>query len=257
MNRGTKYAHFQSRFVSRFVSRFDSLSDCDLTRSPALQVYLYGFSRGGYLARLLSSLICLVGFLDPLSTLSQLPEIFTLLCSNRDVSSKTGRRKHDELYKLLDSDEIKHRREDQVRASGGFLVQVLGLFEAVPLFHFHALSPDNDLLPIHNPFSLSDSDLEPEIQSAFQALAISEDRPSYVPVILKHDNKSKGQELLQVWFPGCHTDVGGGLPDHDLSDLSLNWLVSHVASHLSLNLNYIKNLSSHATTPWGSHKPHE
>lgn len=229
-----------------------------MTRSPVSQVHLYGFSRGGYLARLLSSLICLIGFLDPLSTLTQLPEILTVLCSKRDIDTKTGRRKHDELYRILESDEINHRREGQVRASrGGFLVQVLGLFEAVPLFHLHALSPDNNLLPIHNPFSLSDSDLEPQIEYAFQALAISEDRPSYVPVILKHDSKSKGQELLQVWFPGCHTDVGGGLPDHDLSDLSLNWLVSHIEAHLSLNLDYISNLSSHASASWGSHKPHE
>ncbi|GAA5903520.1 T6SS phospholipase effector Tle1-like catalytic domain-containing protein [Sporobolomyces salmoneus] len=221
------------------------------------EIHLYGFSRGAYLARLLSSLICHVGLLDPTTTLPLFPKIYTLLCGKRDLESKWGRRQHDELYTLLESDAIKHRRLEQIQArKGGFLVQVLGLFETVPLFHFHTLSPEHDLLPIHNPFSLSDSDLEPEIAKAFQALAISEDRPSYVPVILRHEGKVEGQELLQCWFPGSHSDVGGGTVDHEIANLSLDWLISHVQSDLSLNLDYIKDLSKHASAPWSSHKPH-
>ncbi|GAA5962409.1 hypothetical protein JCM3765_004284 [Sporobolomyces pararoseus] len=219
------------------------------------EIHLYGFSRGAYLVRLLSSLISLVGLLDPFSTL--LPTVFSHLTSHRNSDTKRARREHDELYRLVDSDEFKLRKEEQVRArKGGFLVQVLGVFETVPLFHMHSLSPQNDLLPIHNPFSLSDSDLEPEIEKTFQALAMAEDRPSYVPVIYRHDSQIEGQELLQAWLPGFHSDVGGGGTDHELADLSLDWLVGHVESELSINLNFILGLSRRATAPWGSHKPH-
>lgn len=219
------------------------------------QIHLYGFSRGAYLVRLLSTLISLIGLLDPLSNL--LPTVFSHLTSSRTSNTQRARREQDELDRLLDSDEIRLRKEEQVRArKGGFLVQVLGVFETVPLFHLHTLSPGHDLLPIHNPFSLSDSNLEPEIEKTFQALAMAEDRPSYVPVIYRHDSKIQGQELLQAWFPGFHSDVGGGGTDHELADLSLDWLIGHVESELSINLDFISSLSKRAIAPWGSHKPH-
>ena len=31
--------------------------------------------------------------------------------------------------------------------------------------------------------------------------------------------------MEQVWFPGVHSDVGGGYPEHDLSDITLEWMV--------------------------------
>ncbi|GAA5935893.1 T6SS phospholipase effector Tle1-like catalytic domain-containing protein [Sporobolomyces koalae] len=210
------------------------------------EIQLYGFSRGGYLARIVASVVCLVGLLDPLSSLSFLPDVFSLLCSNRDITTKSGRRRHDELRQLLDSHKIKSRRNAQIKASrNGFLVQVLALFEAVP-----------QIDPHHNPFSLPDCELEAEIERAYQALAISEDRPSYSPVILTRNPRVPEQELLQVWFPGSHSDVGGGVAEHDLPDLSLNWLVAHVAARLALNLDFISNLSAKATAPWGSHEMH-
>lgn len=221
------------------------------------QIHLYGFSRGGYLARLLASLISLVGLLHRSSSL--LPELFSILLSKRSLETKRGRRQYDALTKLVESDEIQQRKQDQIRARpGGFLVQVLGLFETVPLFHLHTIEPGKDLERVQNPFGLSDCDLEPEIERVFQALAVSEVRPSYAPLILKRDTKNKGQELLQVWFPGCHSDVGGGdVSDHDLADISLNFMVGHIKDYVSLNLEYIAKQSSNATAPWGSHKPHE
>ncbi|GAA6014136.1 hypothetical protein JCM11491_004116 [Sporobolomyces phaffii] len=224
---------------------------------PGDEIHLYGFSRGAYLARLVASLVCRIGLLDPLSTLTLLPQIFTLLCSKRSLETKSGRRLQNELDELLDSDAVKLRRQAQIRAqSGGFLVQVLGVFEIVPTFHLHTLSHEHDLLPIasHNPFFLSDSDLEPEIAKAVQGLAISEARPSYVPVILRRGGSVHGQELLQVWLPGCHSDVGGGQAEHDLADVALNWLVAQVETDLALNLSYISQLSQHAVAPWGAHR---
>lgn len=34
--------------------------------------------------------------------------------------------------------------------------------------------------------------------------------------------------ILQMWFSGSHSDVGGGFQDHDLSDLALIWMIVSV-----------------------------
>ena len=94
------------------------------------QIYLFGFSRGAHVARLVASLISLLGLLEPKSTLDLFPRIFYLLCENRDQASEHGRRRHDELEKMLKR--IRKRREEQIAASErGFLVRTLGLFETV------------------------------------------------------------------------------------------------------------------------------
>ncbi|GAA6058938.1 hypothetical protein JCM10212_002890 [Sporobolomyces blumeae] len=229
---------------------------------PGDEVHLYGFSRGAYLARLVSSIISLFGFLRPASTLELLPTVFPLLCSHRDLSSKQGRRRHDELFRYIDQFDVDRKRQKRAKA-GGYLVDVLGLFDTVPLLHGHTLEHDDAIVhATRNPFSLSDSVLEPEIESTYHALSIHEDRPAYSPVIYekaKAGTTSIGgandQELVQVWFPGRHNDIGGETPHHDLSDLTLTWLVAHVKDRIALNLEYIDALSNDATASWGAMKP--
>ena len=36
------------------------------------------------------------------------------------------------------------------------------------------------------------------------------------------------KRIEQVWFPGVHSDVGGGYPSHDLALVSLDWMISKV-----------------------------
>ena len=31
--------------------------------------------------------------------------------------------------------------------------------------------------------------------------------------------------MAEVWFPGVHSDVGGGYPERGLSDLALHWML--------------------------------
>jgi hypothetical protein len=31
-------------------------------------------------------------------------------------------------------------------------------------------------------------------------------------------------KMMQCWFTGSHSDIGGGWHDHDLSDLTLTWM---------------------------------
>jgi len=68
--------------------------------------------------------------------------------------------------------------------------------------------------------------------------------------------RKKGQVLRQCWFAGCHTDVGGGYQNHDLSDITLYWMAGNVESMLSLDLNYFEG-HLEPVAKWGEQEPHD
>ena len=40
----------------------------------------------------------------------------------------------------------------------------------------------------------------------------------------------EGQTIEQVWFPGCHADVGGQEADRRISDIPLEWMLRSAES---------------------------
>ncbi|GAA5907002.1 hypothetical protein JCM6882_000027 [Rhodosporidiobolus microsporus] len=217
------------------------------------EIFLFGFSRGSYIVRLLTTTIHLLGILDRKSTLSLFPKIFDVLCSNWNPH-KGGGAGATELEPLLEA--IKPAKVKQLeKAEGGFLIRV-GLFDTVPLYHLRRLDPLNPSTHI-SPLGLPDAPLEPHIQTALHALAINEGRDAYEPLLWEvgPEGLREGQELEQTWFAGVHTDIGGGNSIHDLSDLSLAWMVSRLIPHLAFDISYLAALSAHPSAPWGSMKP--
>jgi uncharacterized protein (DUF2235 family) len=61
------------------------------------------------------------------------------------------------------------------------------------------------------------------VDYAYHALAIDELREPFKPSIWTQANDAK--EIKQVWFSGSHSNVGGGFPDHGLSDTAFNWMI--------------------------------
>lgn len=58
---------------------------------------------------------------------------------------------------------------------------------------------------------------------AYQALAIHEIRGAFKPTLWRA--ACSHQTVVQTWFPGAHSDVGGGLPGRGLSSAALRWMV--------------------------------
>src|SRR5262249_19727820 len=57
------------------------------------------------------------------------------------------------------------------------------------------------------------------------AVSLDERRTNFVKNLWGHDIKST--DVLQVWFPGVHCDVGGGYKENEsgLSKIALKWMV--------------------------------
>ena len=80
-----------------------------------------------------------------------------------------------------------------------------------------------------------DMELTGIAENAFHALSIDERRTAFEPTLWT-DTAKPGQRVMQVWFPGVHTNVGGGYPDSSLSDVTLRWMAER-ASECGLELN--------------------
>jgi hypothetical protein len=78
--------------------------------------------------------------------------------------------------------------------------------------------------------------LDPDVQHARHAMAIDEDRADFPRVGWASkqaavETKDRRPEWLkQVWFPGCHSDIGGSYPETEsrLSDIALDWMVEEL-----------------------------
>lgn len=71
-----------------------------------------------------------------------------------------------------------------------------------------------------------DTTLSSTVNNAFQALAIDEKRKPFKPTLWDLQPSIEGQTVEQLWFPGVHTDIGGGGGKNGLSDITLGWMIA-------------------------------
>ena len=86
------------------------------------------------------------------------------------------------------------------------------------------------------PLEMPNKDFNKKILKARHALAIDDERATFHPVLWNEDQtntKPSGtsrstskEQLLQVWFAGVHSNVGGGYPDDSLANISLAWMMA-------------------------------
>ncbi len=82
------------------------------------------------------------------------------------------------------------------------------VFARVPLGYFQQNSLFGDL------------HVSPKVKRAAHAVSIDEDRKAFTPNLM---NAREG--INEVWFRGCHADVGGGYEERGLADYALHWMV--------------------------------
>ena len=170
------------------------------------QIYLIGFSRGAATVRSLSAFIHHFGILPK---------------SRPDLIKQAYK-----IYRIKNKTKLKERAEKFMNKHHTMWTRIkfLGCFDTVDALGFPIKTVSALLNKIeffrHNfhDFKLSES-----VEHAYHALAVDDKRKTFHPVLWKSDLKDY-QSLEQVWFPGMHTDVGGGYKEHHLSDLSLIWM---------------------------------
>ncbi|KAI0651927.1 hypothetical protein C8Q79DRAFT_1005177 [Trametes meyenii] len=242
---------------------------------PGDEIFLFGFSRGAYTARMVAMFIGAIGVLDR-TEMDHFATIFVAYQKRgKSDNPDETRRLDEELSPWTGPDAPGKKRANG--GSGQFSVKVVGVFDTVGSVGMpEELTLKNDKMK--SLFGFPDRLLGHHIERAYQALALNEHRADFDCARFEQTEEGwkKGQFLKQVtdifvvprvatlkefaatrqcWFTGSHCDIGGGYEDHDLSDITLNWMISNIGDALSFDYDYVISLPR-PTTFWGTQPPH-
>jgi len=221
---------------------------------PGDEIFLFGFSRGAYTARMTAMFIGKIGVLDR-ADMDHFAGIFLAyqkLGKSKDEAEI--QRLNAELAPWTSHDSPGKKRADSDKDS--FSVKFVGVYDTVG-----SLGLPEEIThkspTIRNIFGFNDRVLGEHIQYAYHAMALNETRADFDCCKFEQSpaGLQKGQVLRQCWFTGCHADIGGGYKDHDLADLTLFWMAANLENHLSLDYAYLGSLPR-PSAPWGEQPPH-
>jgi len=218
--------------------------------APGDKIYLFGFSRGAYTVRVLAGLIHKIGLISP----EQANLAGSGLVAYKQYSG-TGRGNEIEDLKDVAFDDQGPLPKDEYDLAAQFAritstrwptIHFVGVWDTVA----SVIVPRRDnLFLLFSLEELAFTRRNPSVKIFRQAIAIDERRRMfrlnkyeepqefwsnrYVP-----DEKKVPQDILQVWFAGVHSDVGGGYAEVESgeSKYPLLWMIAE-AEKAGLNFN--------------------
>ncbi|KAF8843830.1 hypothetical protein BDN67DRAFT_896119 [Paxillus ammoniavirescens] len=105
--------------------------------------------------------------------------------------------------------------------------------------------------------NIKDTSLPATVDVALHAISLQENRQKFLPTLWTPPQVGLGtnQVLKQYWFPGAHSDVGGGYERHELADISLYWMAGEVQNIIELDLKFLRSYAQADPDPWGASQP--
>jgi len=183
------------------------------------RVYLFGFSRGAYTVSALAGFVYQIGLLKP--------EQFNLnryaLKAYRSVPFQSN---SDAAWRF-----------SRVAKAARMEIHFLGLWDTVGSI----ITPRRDMYFVWSLQDLPHTKLNPAVRIVRLASAIDEKRRMFRlhqwepdqefkpnPFVKDNDECGQKQDFQQLWFPGVHSDVGGGYAEKDsaISKYPLDWMVT-------------------------------
>jgi uncharacterized protein (DUF2235 family) len=180
---------------------------------PGDKIYIFGFSRGAFAARVLSGLINHAGL---------------LMAHNLDALE-------DAWMDFTDKDNAKTNYFDR-KASVAHIdvpIEFLGVWDTVIGSLRETRLVKRYRFQNRKPVKI--------VKTAVQILSIDDCRWDYKPILFE---PREGQTLEQIWMPGVHTDIGGGYGHSFLSTLSLLVMIDKIKQYcpdLAFDENYIRS----------------
>ncbi|KAL3417643.1 peptidoglycan binding domain containing protein [Phlyctema vagabunda] len=199
------------------------------------ELFFFGFSRGAYTTRAVAGLVCEMGILSP-TEMHLFPELYT--AHKKTSMDETKLSVNDWWFKHAHHLKYTQPRED-------VSVKAIGVWDTVA-----ALGMPSERKKLSNKYKkqylFHKTNIHPRIENAFQALALDERRSPFQPVVWYQPESNTTTNLLQVWFPGVHLNVGGGdsdallqkyKGDHEqMAHITLAWMLDCMAEFLNFDL---------------------
>ncbi|MGA7343066.1 MAG: DUF2235 domain-containing protein [Terracidiphilus sp.] len=193
------------------------------------QIFLFGFSRGAYTARSLAGMIANCGLPTGSFTDDCVAQAFA---AYRDPVNRAS------ILAGLGACGLSNAP-----------IQMIAVWDTVGALGIPAIFGGID----EAQYGFLDTGLHPDVKNAVQCLAVDEQRAQF-PATLWTSAPARGQTIQQVWFSGCHGDVGGGTPQASavdggvrLCDITMGWMIAQAqAQGLTFNPT---SIAGYATFP--------
>jgi hypothetical protein len=171
---------------------------------PGDKIFLFGFSRGAYTVRSLAALIAKAGLLG----------VAEANASNCRVLANQRWR----FFKDMD----KTSPPVAPDATDPHPIRLVGVWDTVGALGIPAFNGVTVIDAVEGKlFDFANLDLSERVEFGLHAMAIDERRKDFEPTPW-----SPRHGVTQLWFPGVHSDVGGGYHSHALANSSLLWMLT-------------------------------
>ncbi|WP_309668289.1 DUF2235 domain-containing protein [Tabrizicola sp.] len=220
------------------------------------EIYLFGFSRGAFTVRTLAALVARQGLMPQDVTRAEMDRnamaawrayrkmtaplieggwlrmnpLISVVRGLRDgaVAAKRwvlGQRQHAAVTAAL----------PEARKPGQVPITFMGVFDTVEAYGL----PVDELRSVVNwliwPIQFRNFRCSPVVRRVRHALALDEERRSFYPLRFQQGLRPDGlpePDLHERWFPGVHSDVGGGYPNDEIAFEPMLWMVDEVSPDL-------------------------
>jgi uncharacterized protein (DUF2235 family) len=176
-------------------------------------IFLFGFSRGAFTVRALAGLLYRCGL--PASHIAEANDAFARCFADAWAAYAS----HSEDWVRIDSFRRNYCVVDVE-------IHFLGIWDTVK--SYGGLLPQSLPHLRHNPI----------VRKVRHALALNERRSWFLPTswggidgdeknasTIREDRRYQTQQIREVWFRGCHSDVGGGDEEAETAKIAFRWMV--------------------------------
>jgi uncharacterized protein (DUF2235 family) len=204
-------------------------------------IYLFGFSRGAYTARALAAILHAYGLLCK-GNEGQIPYVLRLFQEDMKAARKESKQYRDKRSGMKKTS-LTVRYAFKETFSHDVTLRFVGLWDTVSSVGW-----------ISQPLRLLYSAQNPIIETGRHAISIDERRCFYqdnlwgpalpsseTPMLKREVIGADGaiisepilQDILQVWFAGVHSDIGGSYPQCEsaLPNITLRWLLDEAIAN--------------------------
>jgi len=205
------------------------------------RVYIFGFSRGSYTARLLAGFIRIFGLVRP-EQLQLVRYAWRAYARLGEPGSEGFSAEIGHFQKVLDG--------------SGIRIEFLGVWDTVASV-FDATASFPWLTTTQKAYTNRND----RVKTVRHAVAIDERRTYFQPSLWEpaqsyeqwsyktRSYEKSPQDFEEVWFTGCHGDIGGGYPDakSGLAKIPLEWLYREAVAAGILGDEAVFELLTHGT----------
>ena len=204
---------------------------------PGDGIFIFGFSRGAAEAQGLVRFIDWVGGILSKSDEYWLVELFQGFTDSLAAPGAAQTM----------SNEFKERIRSHIGEPQRAEVEFLGVFDTVLSLGYRFLADfrERDVPTVGPGYAFYVSRTPPAIVKRIRhALAIDETRWDFRPQIWRACSRSS-QSLVQLWFPGLHSNIGGGYGNDRFADVALGWMVGEAkTAGLGMDKDYLSHFHS-------------